>query len=436
MRAAGRVKLKSEHSVLNIQTQSLLVSKKNKDGGGNSSRMRRNGSRTNVRKHQRQTKLLKCVKLQIVNTGVSEIEDISKDKSKLLEANNPCEIRDDKCAIDLDHNYAKKPRRVVFTSVSVYYFRRVQGFCTQPSDGEVALGMEMNHSHYQRLKVKDVEEEDDILHEEEVNTEEEEDTPPLFCVPCKELFPNICDMSGLTDLPLSSPPSGLFTNLLSTQDKVMTILSRDIFSHPPPSPPRSFLGAPALFRQTRRTGTPDDKRRQDISVETLLTRCRQSFQSFHSGDGGDSDHIDTVKILEIVPDYITRQTLQNNSRRFKRRRRRKQECGSRGLKSLTHKARISLLRSHGIHQIDFSESSTLPSSSGCSCAGPCYPRSCSCAREGVQCCVETHEGPCKCAGNGCFNQEGRRVYDTLQVDIHFIITLMDKGGGMKLEENS
>ena len=412
MKAAGRVKLKSEHSVLDRRRNAI-----------------RRG-RTNIRKHQRQTPLLKCVKLQIVNTGISEIEDISRNKTKSLEGYGQCEIRDDKYAVELDHNYAKIPRRVVFTSVNVYYFRRTQGFCTQPSDGEIALGMEMIHSHYQRFKVDDNEEKDDVVHDEEEVIAEEEETPPMFCEPFKQLFHNTCDMFSLANLPLSSPSSGLFTNLLSSPHKMVTILHRDIFSHPPPPPPRHLISTPALFRQAREARIAERLVRHGISVQTLLDRARLSFQSFHN-----SDHIDTLKILEIVPHYIARHPMQNISRRFRRRKRR-QEYGSQGIISLTPKARISLLRSSGINQIDLRESSSLPSSSGCSCPGPCCPRTCSCALEGVQCCVETTEGPCTCAGKGCFNQEGRRVYDNMQVDMHFIITLMDKGGGMKIGEDT
>ena len=56
------------------------------------------------------------------------------------------------------------------------------------------------------------------------------------------------------------------------------------------------------------------------------------------------------------------------------------------LKALTVSARISLLRSHGILQIDRGESADIErvqdsraKTSGCDCVGPCQPQSCSCA---------------------------------------------------------
>ena len=56
------------------------------------------------------------------------------------------------------------------------------------------------------------------------------------------------------------------------------------------------------------------------------------------------------------------------------------------LKALTVSARISLLRSHGILQIDRGESADIErvqdsraKHSGCDCVGPCQPQSCSCA---------------------------------------------------------
>ena len=117
-----------------------------------------------------------------------------------------------------------------------------------------------------------------------------------------------------------------------------------------------------------------------------------------------------------------------------------QDCGSRGLKPLNPKARSSLLRSHGILHLDRAESSSILSirssreECGCSCPGPCYPSSCTCAASGVQCCVETDSFPCKCGDKECHNQMGRRVFDRMEVDMHFIITIMDRGGVMDIRE--
>ena len=61
------------------------------------------------------------------------------------------------------------------------------------------------------------------------------------------------------------------------------------------------------------------------------------------------------------------------------------------LKALTVAARISLLRSHGILQIDRGESADIErvqesraKHSGCDCDGPCQPQTCSCAVNQVQ----------------------------------------------------
>ena len=112
-------------------------------------------------------------------------------------------------------------------------------------------------------------------------------------------------------------------------------------------------------------------------------------------------------------------------------------------KALTPRAWISLLRSQGIEQIDREESSSILSivdscaECGCSCPGPCTPADCSCAVSGLQCCVETADtGPCKCAGKACYNQEGRRLFDSMQVDMHFITTIIGKGGGMNITEDA
>jgi len=95
------------------------------------------------------------------------------------------------------------------------------------------------------------------------------------------------------------------------------------------------------------------------------------------------------------------------------------------LKPLSLSARLSLLRSHGILQIDRGESSDIErvqasraTQSGCSCSGPCLPQSCSCAVNQVQCEMDTEGFPCKCSQASCCNPHGRRVFNRKEVDRH------------------
>merc|ERR1712107_881077 len=73
------------------------------------------------------------------------------------------------------------------------------------------------------------------------------------------------------------------------------------------------------------------------------------------------------------------------------------------LKPLSMSARVSLLRSHGILQIDREESADIEklqtsraNESGCNCVGSCLPETCSCFINQVECEVDSEGFPCKC----------------------------------------
>ena len=115
------------------------------------------------------------------------------------------------------------------------------------------------------------------------------------------------------------------------------------------------------------------------------------------------------------------------------------------LKPLSLSARVSLLRSHGILQIDRRESAaieriqvlssphilvtdTLPMVSsvqasratecGCECKGGCVPDSCPCALGQVECEVDREGFPCTCSSKSCNNPHGRRFFNRNKVDMH------------------
>jgi len=95
------------------------------------------------------------------------------------------------------------------------------------------------------------------------------------------------------------------------------------------------------------------------------------------------------------------------------------------LKPLSLSARLSLLRSHGIHQIDRGESKIIEKlqesragECGCDCVSECLPHSCSCAINQVGCEVDSEGFPCKCSNINCQNPQGRRVFNRKEVDMH------------------
>merc|ERR1712107_955000 len=96
------------------------------------------------------------------------------------------------------------------------------------------------------------------------------------------------------------------------------------------------------------------------------------------------------------------------------------------LKPLSMSARVSLLRSHGILQIDREESADIEklqtsraNESGCNCVGSCLPETCSCFINQVECEVDSEGFPCKCdSHSNCHNPLGRRFFNRKEVDMH------------------
>jgi len=124
-------------------------------------------------------------------------------------------------------------------------------------------------------------------------------------------------------------------------------------------------------------------------------------------------HRSEVRQIDTDSDSEDEQTESKKKRKVKR------------LKALTVSARISLLRSHGILQIDRGESADIErvqdsraKTSGCDCVGPCQPQTCSCAVNQVQCEVDIEGFPCKCSQSKCSNPQGRRVFNRKEVDMY------------------
>lgn len=95
------------------------------------------------------------------------------------------------------------------------------------------------------------------------------------------------------------------------------------------------------------------------------------------------------------------------------------------LKPLTMSARLSMLRAHGVHQVDREESAAIETiqasraeHSGCDCRGGCDPETCSCALNQIGCEVDTEGFPCRCSLGNCANPQGRKVYNRKEIDIH------------------
>jgi len=180
-------------------------------------------------------------------------------------------------------------------------------------------------------------------------------------------------------------------------------------------------------------------------VQSITKNCLRSFRKFSV-----SPESKTHKAPDIKPDIDEKpkemvsenvpETPQSNtapvgrgSNSSSKRSKKKGECGTRGLTPLNSKARFSLLKSYGILNIDKVEAEEIRNiresreQCGCSCRGDCKPESCECARNGIECQVERLGFPCKC-GVGCKNPNGRKVFDEMEVSLHFINTMMNMKG--------
>jgi len=189
-------------------------------------------------------------------------------------------------------------------------------------------------------------------------------------------------------------------------------------------------------------------------VQTISRNCLRSFRQFSVSPESKTPKPDSKPEMDEKPietaEEIVPETPQNNtapqcrgSNSSSKRSKKKGECGTRGLTPLNSKARFSLLKSYGILNIDKVEAEEIRNiresreQCGCSCRGDCKPETCECAKNGIECQVERLGFPCKC-GVGCKNPHGRKVFDEMEVSLHFINTMMNMKGVLDIsgsEEN-
>jgi len=182
-------------------------------------------------------------------------------------------------------------------------------------------------------------------------------------------------------------------------------------------------------------------------LQSITRNCLRSFRTFSvspeskvsQNDTEPEIHANTSKpsfhnsemVLETPQNNTTPQGRGSNSN--SKRSKKKGECGTRGMTPLNSKARFSLLKSYGILNIDKVEAEEIRNiresreQCGCSCRGDCKPESCECAKNGIKCQVERLGFPCRC-GVGCKNPHGRKVFDEMEVSLHFINTMMNMKG--------
>ncbi|CAH8641539.1 unnamed protein product [Schistosoma rodhaini] len=293
-------------------------------------------------------------------------------------------------------------KSIRFSGVTIYSFARQQGFSSIPDNGWCTLGMAQKHFSVSRLD----------LRQHKILQRLRRRQQKLLSQKCP-FVPNISGRgrgknkikgrgkraNGLCSrspgdscrVPILSPPPPLSPQI--SYDKVNFVGHTDntiSSSHATPPPPCLSPPSPKRFLHTL------DESLVDNSICNSL----------------DFLDTDSEASLDHVPSVNSSKRTQNNSREK--------------LMPLHSAARIRLLRSSGVVEIDESERlvcsyiRAMRSRVGCNC-GPknsCIPGQCPCADDGIPCQVDRASFPCSCAADGCRNPNGRNEFSREQVRTH------------------
>ena len=96
---------------------------------------------------------------------------------------------------------------------------------------------------------------------------------------------------------------------------------------------------------------------------------------------------------------------------------------------LPSKSRENLLRNSGVRKCDKRELKLARDirlsrlNCGCNCGDYCFPQTCSCCLNGIECQVDVGKFPCTCRPNCCLNAYGRQEYNTDKILKHRTETL-------------
>ena len=383
-------------------------------------------------------------------------------------------------------------KKLSFSNVSVFYFNRTLGQSSVPRDGLHPLGMGMKHVDYEKMKVSlynsnnsDTNRVTRAKTEQLLKTKKQQNlnqnftsfpfpTPPaaskIACgasstvsVPSKENISKVKD--GLFQQMCSNPgPRKMFSSssLLKLRDSpaFRDSLPKSYFetsdkfpwqphkmtSRGQPGRPRRSLrnteskGLASAFSQKLKV--------QDI-IETLpkpekkllnamSQNCLISYNNYHKSSGMD---VDTNFDKEEFNSNSSSPSVSSSSRQPLRRSKRKlEESGTRGMKVLSARDRMTLLRPYGVNHVakeDTKEIVDIQTSretgGGCSCQDGCISSKCECQSNNITCHLEYAGFPCSCLST-CGNPMGRRVFDHVAVALHFINTMFTAEGVMDISD--
>ena len=374
----------------------------------------------------------------------------------------------------------KKPGRLSFNNVSVYYFNRALGQSTIPSDGANPLGMDMKHVEHQKMKVslynsiqtesrRATRQKTELARLNAMNHKQKRRTSNTFSLPppppplptsSTPATPSTSATSTISGSDLSFDNNnigaserarvrdGLFQQLCSVPGP-RRMLSSSAVSKLRKSPhfqrnlPASYLAsrpefpwqpvslAAAFSTQLRVEDIVDTlPKPSDRLLSDFTSHCSQSFNNYHKSRQSLTEEEEEQQKLppETSPPY---------SRLHLRRSKRRLETEVGGVRPLSARDRQVLLRSQGVAGSDREAGGEITdiqtsrqTSSGCSCSDGCLS-DCECSRNNISCQLEHAGFPCSCLAT-CSNPNGRRVFDNVAVALHFINTMFNVEGVMDI----
>ncbi|KAK4467815.1 hypothetical protein MN116_008739 [Schistosoma mekongi] len=308
------------------------------------------------------------------------------------------------CSADgeTSQNKSSRSKSIKFSGVTVYSFARQQGFSSIPDSGWCTLGMAQRHFSVSRIDLQQYR----LLQRLRRRQRRLLSQKSRFAsnisarergkskIKAKSRRANgLCSRSpgDSCRVPMVSSPPPLSPQI--TFDKFPFVDPSDntiLNSHATPPPPCLSPPSPRRFLHSL----------DDSLVNNNI---------YNSLDSLDTD---SEASLDHIPPNNASQHRQNNSREK--------------LMPIHSTARIRLLRSSGVVEIDESERlvcsfvRAMRSRVGCNC-GPndlCTPGQCSCADEEIPCQVDRASFPCSCTANGCRNPNGRNEFSREQVHAH------------------
>jgi len=380
---------------------------------------------------------------------------------------------------------ASSSKKLSFSNVSVFYFNRTLGQSSVPTDGYHPLGMTMKHVDYEKMKVSMYNSNTENSNINIKNLQEHKLSQKGGKSTRSNTISSFSSLSSKTTF--SSNTSSSRVSLNRNISKVKDGLFQQMCSSPGPKKMFSSSGLTRLrqspaFRVSIPQSYPDSGDKfpwrpvpelpltpntrlrssrskglasafsQQLHVQEILQslpkpekhllrelseNCLNSYNNYHQTQM-QTDFIDTTSDTLHSPSA----KLFSSKRNLRSRKRKIEETGTRGMKVLSLRDRMTLLRPYGVPQFDKTDCDELveiqtsrENGGGCNCRDGCQPSTCSCHANNITCHVEFAGFPCTCMTT-CANPMGRKVFDHVAVALHFINTMFNVDGVMKISQSS